>query len=81
MMEVVFNGDRSLKVAVTENGDAHREAFVADLFSPGGLAIPDQAKAIAKNEAITAAPDLSPERVAQFIKGVRGLKVVETSLA
>lgn len=74
-MEVVFNGDdRSINVAITENGDAQRAAFVADLFSPGGFAQQSP-------EVVHAAPDLTPERVERFIKGVRGLKVVESSLA
>ena len=74
-MEVVF-GDaaRSVNIAVTENGNASREAFVADLLMPGGLTY-------GQPEVVPAASDLSPERVEAFIKNVHGLKVVPRTLA
>jgi hypothetical protein len=74
-MEVVFRGeDCSLNVAITENGDSERAAFVADLLSPGGF---ERRSA----EVVYAAADVTPDRVKRFIKDVRGLKVVEASLA
>lgn len=76
-MEVLFNGahQQSLNIEVTPNGDEIREAFVADLFAAGGM------NAYKPEKPVIAGADVTPERLAEFIKGTRGLRVVERSLS